>query len=317
MKTLLSTALLLMLAGCQASSQPPAPADSAPEPQIHTYREVDGRALSAYVFVPARHGGRERTSAILLFHGGGWSAGSPEWTFAAAGRFAGLGMVAIPIEYRLSQGDVTPIEALSDVCAAFRWVRRHAGDLQIDPERVAGYGTSAGGHLVASTATVGCPPGDGDGFRSEPDALLLWSPALDLSRDGWFEKKLQGRARSAQYSPVEHIRPSTPPTSIVIGAEDALTPLSGARRYCDQLIEAGGICELNVYEGVGHLLTRNLANQEDDFDPDPKAVAAGIARHKRFLMEKGFISRPGARRPARDGAAHGWRRTSRSTPELS
>lgn len=289
MRTVLSAVLLLMLAGCQASSQPAASTDSSPEPQIQTYREVDGRALSAYVFVPAKRAGRERTSAILLFHGGGWSAGSPEWTFAAARRFAGFGMVAIPIEYRLSQGDITPIEALSDACAAFRWARRHADELKIDPKRVAGYGVSAGGHLLTSTATVGCPPEEGDGVRFEPDALLLWSPALDLSRDGWFEKKLQGRATPAQYSPVEHVRSSTPPTSIVLGAEDTLTPLSGARLYCDRLIAIGGTCELNVYQGVGHLLTRNLANQEDDYDPDPEAVAAGIGRHKRFLIEKDFI----------------------------
>ncbi len=63
MRTILSAALLLMLAGCQTSSRPAAPIDNSPEPRIHTYREVDGRALSAYVFVPARHGGRERTSA--------------------------------------------------------------------------------------------------------------------------------------------------------------------------------------------------------------------------------------------------------------
>ena len=38
-------------------------------------------------------------------------------------------MVAIPVEYRLSLGDVTPIDALEDVCAAFRWAR-----LQLDPQ---------------------------------------------------------------------------------------------------------------------------------------------------------------------------------------
>ena len=50
------------------------------------------------------------------------------------------------------------------------------------------------------------------------------------------------------------------------------------------------MCELNVYEGVGHLLTRNLANQESDFDPDPEARADGIARHLRFLAELQFFA---------------------------
>ena len=215
--------------------------------------------------------------------------GSPEWTFAAARRFASHGMVAIPVQYRLSEGAVTPIDALADVCAAFRWAREHAKNFGLDPERVAGYGTSAGGHLVTSTATVGCPQEGSSAVRSEPDALLLWSPALDLARDGWFERKLQGRAKVEAYSPVEHIKASTPPTSIVQGEADTLTPLSGAKRFCERLTELGGLCKLNVHKGVGHLLTRNLGNQEDDYDPDPEAVKAGIAQHLQFLRELKFI----------------------------
>ena len=215
--------------------------------------------------------------------------GSPEWTFAAARRFASRGMIAIPIEYRLSEGEVTPIEALSDVCAAFRWAREYAGGLKLDPERVAGYGVSAGGHLVASAATVGCPAEGSRDVRPGPDALLLWSPALDLERDGWFERKLRNRAPAGDYSPVKHVRATTPPTSIVQGSKDTLTPLSGAQRFCGRLTEAGGVCELNVYEGVGHLLTRNLAQQESDFDPDPEAVSKGIAAHLLFLEKQGFL----------------------------
>ncbi|MCJ7524030.1 MAG: hypothetical protein MUP71_02265 [Candidatus Aminicenantes bacterium] len=55
------------------------------------------------------------------------------------------------------------------------------------------------------------------------------------------------------------------------------------------MIQAGGICELHVYPGVGHLLTRNLANQEDNFDPDPKFKADGIAQLERFLREQGYL----------------------------
>lgn len=53
---------------------------------------------------------------------------------------------------------------------------------------------------------------------------------------------------------------------------------------------SGGVCELNVYPGVGHLLTRNLANQVSDFDPHPEFRADGKARHERFLRDRGFIS---------------------------
>lgn len=295
MKTLFFTGLTLVLAACTSTSAPRDPTTTPSEPVAHTYREVGGQALQAYVFAPAVGGpGQEPAGAVLLFHGGGWSAGMPQWTFAAARRFAGHGAVAIPVQYRLSQGDVTPIEALADVCAAFRWAREHANELGVDPERVAGYGVSAGGHLVTSAATVGCPQEGASATRAEPDALLLWSPALDMARDGWFERKLQSRATAEAYSPLEHVRASTPPTSIVQGEADTLTPLSGAQRYCARLIELGGTCELNVHDGVGHLLTRNLENQEGDFDPDPEAVSAGIAEHLRFLRELGFIAAKGS-----------------------
>jgi acetyl esterase len=289
MRTLLLIYLNFALTACGATSlfQDVSP----PEPSALTYRKVEGQTLQAYIFSPTgRSLNAGPVSAILLLHGGGWSAGLPEWTFEAARRFAAHGMVAIPIQYRLSEGEVTPIEALSDVCAAFRWTREHADELGLDPERIAGYGVSAGGHLVTSTATVGCPPEGPSSVRAEPDALLLWSPALDMARDAWFARKLQGRVTAEAYSPVEHIRASTPPTSIVQGDADTLTPLSGAKRYCARLVELGGTCELNVYKGVGHLLTRNLEHQEGDFDPDPQAVAEGIAQHLRFLRKLGFVA---------------------------
>lgn len=293
MRTALLGAVIAVLVGCRTSPPPPAPAALAnisAAPHVHTYRKASGQSLEAYVFPPTARDASKPASAILLFHGGGWSAGSPEWTFPAARRFAARGMVAISIEYRLSEGDVTPIDALADVCAAFRWARERADSLGLDRDRVAGYGVSAGGHLVASVATVGCPAQGAIALRPEPDALLLWSPAVDVAGDGWFERKLQGRALAEEYSPAEHVRAATPQTIIVQGREDNLTPLSGAQRFCDRLIAAGGSCELHVYSGVGHLLTRNLEHQESGFDPDPAAVADGVAQHLRFLVKQGFIA---------------------------
>jgi acetyl esterase/lipase len=247
------------------------------------YRETNGRSLHAYVFLPPgpRPGGP--AAAILLFHGGGWSAGAPEWTFGRARDFADSGLVAVAVEYRLSTGDVTPLEALADACAAFAWVRARATELGLSG-RLAGYGVSAGGQLVAATATVGCADG-----TAGPDALLLWSPALDVAHDRWFASLLRGGAAAADLSPAGHVGAATPPTSIIQGERDALTPLAGARRYCDALAARGRRCDLHVFPNLGHLLTRNLTNQERDFDPDPAARTDGISRHFRFLRSLGFL----------------------------
>jgi acetyl esterase/lipase len=271
-------ALVLLQAG-------PLPTQAgAPEPSFtRVYREAGRDSLRAYIFMPPGHDANHATSAILLFHGGGWSDGAPEWTFPAARRFADSGLVAVAVEYRLSAGNVTPIEALADACAALAWVRAHAAELGLNG-RLAGYGVSAGGHLVAATATVGCPD-----RTAGPDALLLWSPALDLASDRWFASLVQGRATAAALSPARHVGPATPPTSIVHGERDAVTPLAGVTRYCAALTDLGGRCDLHVYPGVGHLLSRNLANQESDFDPDPVARANGIARQHRFLRRLGLV----------------------------
>ena len=142
--------------------------------------------------------------------------------------------------------------------------------------------------MAAATATVGCPE-DGSGVSGSADALALWSPALDPTRDGWFARLLAGRASPADLAPVEHVGRGVPPTAIVIGAEDTLTPLDGAKKFCARAREREQRCELFVYEGVGHLLTRNLAQQERDFDPDPKKRADGIEKLDGFLAELGYL----------------------------
>jgi acetyl esterase/lipase len=275
----------MLLAAC--SRDRAASSVSQADPVTRVYHVAGQDSLHLHVFEPAAPRRDSARSAVLLFHGGGWTAGSPEWTFESARTFADQGFVAVAVEYRLSGGEWTPIDALADVCESFRWIRRNADEFGIDSTRIAGHGVSAGGHLLASTVTVGCPGAD-DHTRSTPDLLLLWSPALDVTSDGWFASQLKGSAEPELFSPALHVGSSTPPTSIVHGDSDTLTPLVGASTYCAALEGLGTRCELNVYPGVGHLLTRNLANQESDFDPDPNARADGRAKHLRFLRANGF-----------------------------
>lgn len=277
--------LVAVMVGCAAGAPSPAATAASPsEPVSYVYREVDGRPLQAFVFTPTLSP-RSPAPAILLFHGGGWVAGGADWTFERAQRYARMGLVAVSIEYRLSAGETTPIEALDDTCEALRWVREKAGDLGVDPSRVAGHGVSAGGHLLAAAATKGCGTADGRFGNGGPDALVPWSPALDVANDGWFGKLLQGRTAAADYSPVHHVPARMAPVSIVQGEKDSLTPLADAQRFCEQATANGNRCDLNVYPGVGHLLTRNLEDQEDNYDPDPEARADGIAKQEQFLRE--------------------------------
>lgn len=259
----------------------------AVEPTVHVYAAVDGVELKAYVFMPNETTPRRPRAAIVLFHGGGWVMGEAAWAFPRARRFAEDGAVAVAVQYRLSdQKAVTPLEAMDDARAAIRWVRDQVDSLNIDPRRVAAYGWSAGAHL-ATMAAIHQPAG-GE-ISSSPDALVLVSPAVSLEFDRWPQTLLGQRANVRDISPDQHVRAGLPPTLILQGDIDTVTPLSGAKRFCDRLREAGNVCELNVYEGFGHLFTPRGIPDHGMPQPDSGTSADAAARADRFLRSLGFL----------------------------
>jgi acetyl esterase/lipase len=280
-----SLALQFLAAASIAAAQGQ-PAQRAPVE--HVYAEPNGTQLKAYVFRPDKPGPVKRP-AIVLFHGGGWTIGEAAWTFPRAKHFAERGMVAVAAQYRLSdQEQVTPHEAMADARAVIRWVRAHADSLGIDPNRVAAYGWSAGAHLAASAAIFGV---DEDGISARADALVLVSPAVSLAADRWAQRLLKGRGTARDISPDEHVRKGLPPTLILQGDVDTVTPMAGARRFCEAMRAAGNVCEPYVYEGFGHLFTP--AGTPDDGMPQPdQATSADASKQAdRFLASLGFLNR--------------------------
>lgn len=276
--------VLSFLLPAVAHSQAPA------QPVIRSYKTVGTTELKAHIFQPEHAANGKMHPAIVVLHGGGWNAGSPEWTYYDAQRFAKLGMVAIAGEYRLSnQKDVTPLEAMADTRDLIRWVREHAAELGIDPQRVAVYGSSAGGHLAASAAVF--PHAEESKTSAVPDALILLSPAASIVADQWPQRLLGTRADVKTISPAENITRPLPPMIIIEGAADTETPLSGVQRFCDRAKQVGGACELHVYPNLGHLLSRNLdpqAQEQGPFDPDPVASNAAHAAEDAFLARIGY-----------------------------
>lgn len=260
---------------------------NAIEPTPHVYATVDSVELRAYVF-RSDSTPLVDAPAIVIFHGGGWAMGEASWSFSRAEHFARCGMVAIAAQYRLSdQKSITPLEAMADARAIIRWIRANDSLLGIDPDRVAAYGTSAGAHIAACAAVF--PDSTSAGIGSAPDALVLVSPALDLEKDTWSQQLLGTRATSASVSPAAHVRAGMPPTLILIGELDTVTPLAGAKKFSDQMRASGNRCELQVYPDVGHLFTPKGIPDNGWPQPDVAVRNEAYAKADEFLRSLGYI----------------------------
>lgn len=256
--------------------------------QKHSYIEYvfskyGDNKLKAFVFSPEQKEGKESYSAIVIFHGGGWTIGEPAWAFSKAKHFKDLGMVAIAAQYRLSnQKDITPLEAMSDAREVIKWMRINKDSLHIDPDKIVAYGWSAGAHLAASAA-IFCES------LSTPNALVLVSPAVSLQKDDWFKKILLNRVDIDSVSPDKNVREGLPPTIILQGRDDTVTPLAGVKNFADRMVAAGNYCELIIYDGVGHLFTPSSEPDDGWPNPDPKIEEEAIGKVDEFLRKFGYI----------------------------
>ena len=276
-----SLGLLLGYSRCAA-------AEFQATPVERVFASPQGADLKAYVFAPPGAKNESRP-AIVIFYGGGWSMGEPSWAFSRAQHFARLGMVAVAAQYRLSdQKSITPLDAISDAKAVIRWMRAEAKSLGIAADQIVADGWSAGAHLAACTAVLE-DPSDRGRPSAVPNALVLVSPAVALGADSWAKRLLLGRAEIRDISPVEHVRAGLPPTIILEGRTDTVTPLKGVQRFADLMQAAKNRCELHIYDGVGHLFTPSALPDDGFPQPDKAVEADALARADAFLRSLGYI----------------------------
>lgn len=255
-------------------------------PGEHVYRTASEQELTLTITYPSSQWEPDvPNAAMILLHGGGWRFGSPRLTASTASLMAEHGIVALNTQYRLSLDGLTPEDAIADACAALAWARKNAESLGIDRRRIGFYGVSAGGHLAASTATIGC-----EQSIQGPDLLVLYSPAIRTSHDGWFQKLVGPGHDPAAFSPYDHVKQDTPSTLIISGEEDTLTPHRYAVDFCEMMREKENRCEIRSFKAAGHLLTRDLANQESDFDPAPENIKLAREAIITFLRTEDFVS---------------------------
>ncbi len=218
---------------------------------------------------------------VLFLHGGGWQVGSrhsagPMYGGASPGPFervAQAGIAVASVDYRLS-GEATFPAQLHDAKAAVRWLRARAGELGVDPARIAAWGESAGGHLAELLGLVTDPALEGEvgitGPSSSVTAVVAWyapsdvgAVATDTGADpadpATREARLLGAPAptvpdlAAQASPITHVRPDAPPFLLLHGESDRFVPHVQSVRLHTALVDAGARADLYLYEDADHM----------------------------------------------------------------
>lgn len=264
---------------------------SRSEHDIFIYKTENAFNLEAHIFRPKGVSRAEKRPAVVIFHGGGWSLGSPTWAFNDAKDYSKIGIIGIAGHYRLSnRRDITPVEAMKDAKDLILWLRTNGDSLGIDKNKIAASGWSAGAHLAASTA-IFADTLDKEKINSIPNALLLNSPAVDLANESWFNKMLNNRpVNPKSLSPLEFVSKGLPPTILLQGRDDTVTPLEGTQSFHDKMIENGNYCELWIYDNVGHLFTPSHLNDRGQPRPDKEIKKKAQKKADEFLMKIGYLN---------------------------
>ncbi len=126
--------------------------DSVEVAQNIVYAVYGNRKMHIDVYKPKKS--ESKRPCVVLIHGGGWSSGNKIMEAPLAIYLAQRGFVTATVEYRLSPEAKYPAGVI-DIKNAIRWLRKNAPEYQIDDERIAISGTSAGGQLAALVATTG------------------------------------------------------------------------------------------------------------------------------------------------------------------
>ncbi len=237
------------------------------------YIHRKGHDLTFDVLRPAHPKGL----GVLVMVSGAWKSGraaGQEWIVAPLLR---RGYTVFMVSHG-SQPEFTVMEIVPDVQRATRFVRCHAREYGVNPDRLGVAGGSSGGHLSLMLATRGGPATPDaadpvDRCSSAVQAVACFFPVTDLLNLGASTENPGngGPPRSFvrafgpnstnlaiwkgigyDLSPIYHIASNLPPVLIIHGSADTLVPLDQSERFAARAREAGRTVQLLVRPGKKH-----------------------------------------------------------------
>lgn len=251
-----------------------------PAGQLSTveYCRPDGVPLAMDLYTrPAENRDVEAAPVVMYVHGGG--ALGDRKTYGAGGELAnhqgalftplqqrlnGLGFVVAAIDHRLPPATPWPAQ-IEDVKCAVRFLRAHAADLVIDPERIGVWGASGGGHLASLLGLTGPEDGFDVGLHLDQSSTVqavvdMFGPTdLNDFDDAAPLGRLMARISfgsstevRAAASPINHVRPDAPSFLILHGTDDTTVVPRQSTRLARRLEAADVPTTLIEVQGAEH-----------------------------------------------------------------
>ena len=272
-----AAAFALAGAGCDDGSLTllrvlgPAIANWPRQVEIHSgleYARRDDRALNFDLFQPFPRNGP--TPLIINVHGGGWREGTRDQLVEFSYDFAANGYATAQIDYRVAQDGVVFPAPVADVLEAVRYFQAHAEEFQIDANRIALFGASAGGHLAllaslsndTSVFDSSRPVGETSGVKAAisifgPTDLTVefdsGSPDIRILVENFLGRPLdEATDLRIAASPITYVRSDAPPVLIIHGDIDSIVPVDQARRLIEAMQSLGQPFRYIEVPGMDH-----------------------------------------------------------------
>lgn len=212
----------------------------------------------------------EKRPVILICPGGGYEMTSDREAEPMAMQFLAMGYHVAILRY-----SVCPVRypaALLQVAESVLYLKEHADEYHIDPEKIVVQGCSAGGHLAANYGIAWNSPFLTKlmGMENDPEqlcvaGLLLCYPVItsgEKAHEESFRNLLgeQYEEKKEELSLENQVTPDTPPTFLWHTATDETVPVENSLYFFQACLQQGVSAELHIYPVGGHGLS--LANEE-------------------------------------------------------
>jgi acetyl esterase/lipase len=238
------------------------------------YAGASNRFQMLDLYLPKQRADDKPLPVVVFIHGGGWSGGDRKGYGAQAIALASTGKyAAASVGYRLSAEAKWP-EQIYDCKAAIRWLRGHARELNIDPDKIGATGGSAGGHLVTLLGVTGgnkelegsigeytsqssrvtcvvnvCGPTDMAAPLMQGEAAKTDDPAVSGLLGGKVSEKLE---LARQASPLTYVSADAAPIMTIHGTQDMRVNFTNAEKLDAALKKAGATSLLIPMVNAGH-----------------------------------------------------------------